>query len=71
MFADPIVGATGTPGSVTAFDGIDGVLIPFAFVAVTVHPYVLAFDRPPTTDGDALLTVCALTPPSLDAHEVV
>ena len=57
MVAVPIVGAVGTPGSVTAFDGIDDALVPFAFVAVTIHTYVLAFDSPATTVGDALLTV--------------
>jgi hypothetical protein len=39
----PIVGAVGTDAGTKLFDAADGGLVPIAFVAVTVHRYVLPF----------------------------
>ena len=48
----PIVGAFGTVAGVTALDALDGVLVPFAFVAVTVKVYAVPFESPVTVIGD-------------------
>ncbi len=48
----------GVPGAVTGtteFVALDAVLVPIAFVAVTVKLYVVPFVRPVTTTGDAPL----------------
>jgi Na+/proline symporter len=50
--AVPIVGAFGTVAGVTALDALDGVLVPFAFVAVTVKVYAVPFESPVTVIGD-------------------
>ena len=54
----------GTPGAVTGiteFVAAEAELVPIAFVAVTVNEYVVPFDSPVTTIGDA--PPCATNPP--------
>ncbi len=50
--AVPIVGASGTVEGVTELDTADAVLVPTAFVAVTVKVYVVPFVRPVMVIGD-------------------
>jgi hypothetical protein len=42
---------------VTEFDALDAVLVPMAFVAVTVKVYAVPFDRPVTVSGEPLPVV--------------
>ena len=53
---------------ITAADGGEGKLVPFAFVAATVHAYDFPFDKPPTTRGEAAPEPAPATPPFDDAH---
>ena len=53
--AVPIVGAPGAVNGITEFVALDAVLVPIAFVAVTVKLYVVPFVSPVTTTGDAPL----------------
>jgi hypothetical protein len=53
LVAVPIIGASGTVAGVTEFEALEAVLVPMAFVAVTVNVYVVPFVRPVTTSGDA------------------
>ena len=46
------VGASGVVAGVTEFDALDAVLVPTAFVAVTVNVYVVPFESPVTVSGD-------------------
>ena len=52
LVAVPIVGASGTVAGVTEFDEAEAVLVPTAFVAVTVNVYVVPFVKPVTVIGD-------------------
>ena len=61
----PIVGAPGTVAGVTEFEDPDAVLVPLAFVAVTVKVYVVPFVRPLTVAVVAPVVV-AVNPPVLD-----
>jgi hypothetical protein len=58
------VGALGTVTGITEFVGLDAVLVPTAFVAVTVNVYVVPFERPVTTTGDD--PAYTVNPPVLD-----
>jgi hypothetical protein len=60
----PIVGASGTVAGVTVFVVADGVLVPIAFVAVTVNVYAWPFVRPVTVIGDE--PPYAVKPPVLE-----
>ena len=44
--AVPIVGASGVVAGVTALDALDALLVPAAFVAVTVNVYVVPLTSP-------------------------
>jgi aconitase B len=46
-------GGSGTRFGMTAADGADEGLVPFALVAVTVHVYDFPLVRPPTMTGGA------------------
>jgi hypothetical protein len=48
------VGAPGVVAGVTGAVALDGVLVPFAFVAVTVNVYVVPFVRPVRVSGEPL-----------------
>jgi hypothetical protein len=50
--AVPIVGASGTVAGVTEFVVAEAVLVPIAFVAVTVKLYEVPFERPVMMTGD-------------------
>lgn len=50
--AVPMVGAPGTVAGVTALLALDAVLVPFAFVAVTVKVYAVPLVSPVTVIGD-------------------
>ncbi len=50
--AVPILGASGTVAGVTELLALDAVLVPTAFVAVTVNVYAVPFDRPVTVSGE-------------------
>jgi hypothetical protein len=52
--AVPIVGAPGTVAGVTELDEADAVLVPAAFVAVTVKVYAVPFVKPVTVMGEPL-----------------
>ena len=62
--AVPIVGASGTVAGTTEFDVAEEILVPFAFVAVTVNVYVVPFVRPVIVIGE--LPPVAVKPPGLD-----
>ena len=47
-----VAGALGTVLGIAAGDGGDAGLVPFAFVAVTVHVYDFPFVRAPTVIGE-------------------
>jgi len=51
--AATLVGASGTAAGVTEFDAVDAVLVPTAFVAVTVNVYVVPLVNPVIVIGDA------------------
>jgi hypothetical protein len=53
LVAVPIVGASGTVAGVTALLVPEEILVPYAFVAVTVNVYVAPFVRPVIVIGDA------------------
>jgi hypothetical protein len=61
-------GGSGTPFGTTAADASDAGLVPFTFVADTVHVYDFPFVRPPTTVGDARSDTEPDTPPFDDTH---
>ena len=61
-------GGSGTRLGITAADAADGELVPFAFVAVTVHEYELPFDKPPTTIGEPAPVAEPAAPPFDDTH---
>ena len=69
--AVPIVGASGVVAGVTALDALDALLVPAAFVAVTVNVYVVPFVRPVMTIGED--PADAVNPPGLDVtvYEVI
>jgi hypothetical protein len=48
------VGAPGTVAGVTELEGLDAVLVPTAFVAVTVKVYAVPFVKPVTVMGEPL-----------------
>jgi hypothetical protein len=50
--AVPIIGASGTVAGEIELLAEDGVLVPKAFVAVTVNVYAVPLVRPVTTSGD-------------------
>jgi hypothetical protein len=50
--AVPIVGASGTVGGTTELLVEEAILVPIAFVAVTVNVYVVPFVNPVTVIGD-------------------
>jgi hypothetical protein len=58
------VGAFGTVEGVTALVVADAVLVPTAFVAVTVNVYVVPFVRPVMVTGDDPLY--ATNPPTFE-----
>ena len=62
--AVPIVGAFGVVAGTTELLVPDAVLVPNAFVAVTVNVYVVPFVRPVMVIGDA--PPVAVKPPTLD-----
>jgi hypothetical protein len=62
--AVPIVGAPGTVAGITELLVAEEILVPFAFVAVTVNVYVVPFVRPVIVIGE--LPPTAVTPPGLD-----
>lgn len=62
--AVPIVGASGTVAGTIELDVPDDVLVPKAFVAVTVKVYVVPFVRPVITIGDE--PPVAVKPPVLE-----
>jgi hypothetical protein len=61
-------GAAGTVLGVAARDDGDAGLVPFAFVAVTVHVYDLPLVRPPTVIGEAAPFADPAVPPFDDAQ---
>jgi len=70
-FPNPTVGCAGADGTVlgiTGADAGDGALVPFAFVAVTVHVYDFPFERPARTIGDPAPAASPVTPPFDDTH---
>jgi hypothetical protein len=58
------VGAPGSVAGVTEFDALEGVLVPTAFVAVTVNVYAVPFARPVIVIGDE--PPLAVNPPILE-----
>jgi hypothetical protein len=71
-FPTPAVGCPGAVGTVlgtAAFDAGDAGLVPFAFVAVTVHVYVLPLESEPTTIGDDVAEFVFGAPPFDDTHD--
>jgi hypothetical protein len=60
----PIVGALGTVDGVTEFEAAEEVLVPLAFVAVTVKVYAVPLVRPVTVIGEPVLV--AVKPPMLE-----
>jgi hypothetical protein len=58
------VGEPGTAAGVTEFDALDAVLVPIAFVAVTVNVYAVPLLNPVTVIGDD--PPLAVNPPVLD-----
>ena len=62
-------GAFGTVLGITGADAGDGGLVPFAFVAVTVHEYDFPFDRDPTEIGEVTAEFEPATPPFDELHE--
>src|SRR5689334_14578695 len=70
--ATPIVGAPGRPGMGTkVFDAADAGPVPTAFVAVTVHVYVLPLSRFDTSTGLAEPVPDLAVPPFDDTHDAV
>jgi hypothetical protein len=70
-FPDTTVGCAGAEGivlGITAIDAGDAGLVPFAFVAVTVHVYDFPFVKPLTTIGEAAPFIDPAVPPFDDAH---
>ena len=65
------VGAPGTVAGTNDPDAADSTLSPTAFVACTVHVYVLPFVRPDTVTGDAESVPDPDTPPSDESHVAV
>ena len=66
----------GCPGAptITAADGADATLVPFAFVAVTVHRYARFVVTAATTIGAAVAPLCTpllVAPPLLETHLAV
>ena len=61
-------GTFGIVLGITAADGGDGKLVPFAFVAVTVHVYDFPFDNPLTVMGEAAPDPAPATPAFDDTH---
>ena len=59
-----LVGASGTVAGVTLLLAIDEVLVPTAFVAVTLKVYAVPFVRP-TTVAD-VVAVTVVNPPTFD-----
>jgi hypothetical protein len=64
-------GALGTVLGIADADATDAGPAPFAFVAVTVHVYVLPFVRPATTSGDAAPLADPGVPPFADEQFAV
>ena len=62
--AVPIVGASGTVAGTTELLVPDELLVPIAFVAVTVNVYVVPFDNPVSVIGDE--PPYALNPPAFE-----
>ncbi len=62
--AVPMVGASGAVAGTMEFVVPEEVLVPFAFVAVTVKLYVVPFERPVTVIGDD--PPLALKPPTFE-----
>ncbi len=62
--AVPIVGASGAVAGVMVFVVAEGVLVPIAFVAVTVNVYEVPLVRPVTVIGDD--PPVAVKPPVLE-----
>jgi hypothetical protein len=71
LVAPPIVGGSGGPTGITAFDAADEKLVPMPFVAVTEHVYVLPFVNPVTSIGLVVPSAVPLTPPFDDTHDAV
>jgi hypothetical protein len=69
----PVGGPGGTRGGAgtNEFDAVDGVLVPFAFVAVTVQLYVFPFVKPVTTSGLVAPETVPSAPPFDDVHFAV
>ena len=68
----PVIdGASGTVAGTNDPDAEDSVLSPTAFVAWTVHVYVLPFVKPDTVTGDAESDPDPDAPPSLESHVAV
>jgi hypothetical protein len=65
------VGAPGAVGTVTAFDPLDAALLPTAFVAATVHVYVLPALKDATEIGVVDPELDRVVPPSVDVHVAV
>ena len=64
LVAVPMVGASGTVAGVTALLVPEEILVPYAFVAVTVNVYVVPLVSPVMVMGDA--PPVAVMPPGLE-----
>ena len=62
--AETAVGAFGTVAGVTELEALDAVLVPTAFVAVTMNVYAVPFVSPVTVIGDP--PPLAVKPPVFD-----
>ncbi len=62
---DTLVGAPGTVAGVTAADGVEALLVPKLFVAVTVNVYAVPFVRPVTVQESASDDHEQVPPPEL------
>jgi hypothetical protein len=68
--AVPIVGASGTVAGTTELETAEAVLVPTAFVAVTVNVYVVPFVSPKTVIGDEP-PVAVCPPLEVTVYEVI
>jgi hypothetical protein len=64
-------GASGTRFGIAVVDGTDGSLVPFTFVAVTVHVYDFPLVRPPTRSGEFAPDAEPVAPPFDDEQRAV
>ena len=66
-----LLGDAGTFATVTGFDAADGAPVPTAFVAVTVHVYVLPAVSAATEIGALAWVPVRVTPPLLETHDAL